>query len=116
MRRIRSSLSRSSPPCTMPTPKTTWWFEKLEIDAGRFKSVADLRGKPCAINAKGVATEWVLDEVLQPGGLRIDNLDVKTLPFPEMLPALDNGAIHLRNRNRALCDSSRGERHRRAAT
>ena len=67
---------------------------KAEIDAGRFKAVADLRGKPCAINAKGVATEWVLDEVLQTGGLRIDNIDVKTLPFPEMLPALDNGAIH----------------------
>ena len=66
---------------------------KAEIDAGRFKAVADLRGKPCAINAKGVATEWLLDEVLQTGGLRIDNIDVKTLPFPEMLPALDNGAI-----------------------
>ena len=52
---------------------------KAEIDAGRFKAVADLRGKPCAINAKGVATEWVLDEVLQTGGLRIDNIDVKTL-------------------------------------
>ena len=25
---------------------------KAEIDAGRFKAVADLRGKPCAINAK----------------------------------------------------------------
>ena len=68
-------------------------IRKAEIDAGRFKSVADLRGKPCAINAKGVATEWVLDEVLKPGGIRIDNVDVKTLPFPEMLPALDNGAI-----------------------
>jgi len=68
-------------------------IRKAEIDAGRFKSVGDLRGKPCAINAKGVATEWVLDEVLKPGGLRIDNVDVKTLPFPEMLPALDNGAI-----------------------
>jgi NitT/TauT family transport system substrate-binding protein len=67
---------------------------KAEIDAGRFKSVSDLRGKACAINAKGVATEWVLDEVLKLGGLRIDNVDVKTLPFPEMLPALDNGAIH----------------------
>jgi ABC-type nitrate/sulfonate/bicarbonate transport system substrate-binding protein len=69
-------------------------IRKAEIDAGRFKAVADLRGKPCAINAKGVATEWVLDEVLQTGGLRIDNVDIKTLPFPEMLPALDNGAIH----------------------
>src|SRR5262245_62452300 len=60
-------------------------IRKAEIDAGRFKTVADLRGKPCAVNAKGVATEWVLDEVLQTSGLRIDNIDVKTLPFPEML-------------------------------
>jgi NitT/TauT family transport system substrate-binding protein len=67
---------------------------KAEIDAGRFKTVSDLRGKPCAVNAKGVATEWVLDEVLKTGGLRIDNIQLKTLPFPEMLPALDNGAIH----------------------
>jgi NitT/TauT family transport system substrate-binding protein len=67
---------------------------KAEVDAGRYKTVADLRAKPCAVNAKGVATEWVLDEVLKPGGLRIDNVDLKTLPFPEMLPALDNGAIH----------------------
>jgi len=66
---------------------------KAEIDASRFKSVADLRGKPCAVNAKGVATEWVLDEVLKTGGLRIDDIDLKTLPFPEMVPALDNGAI-----------------------
>ena len=69
-------------------------IRKAEIDAGRFKTVSDLRGKPCAVNAKGVATEWVLDEVLKAGGLRIDNIDLKTLPFPEMLPALDNGAIH----------------------
>jgi NitT/TauT family transport system substrate-binding protein len=67
---------------------------KVEIDAGRFKSIADLKGKPCAVNAKGVATEWVLDEVLKLGGLRIADIDLKTLPFPEMLPALDNGAIH----------------------
>lgn len=67
---------------------------KAEIDAGRFKTVGDLRGKPCAINAKGVATEWVLDEVLKTGGLRIDNIDLKTLPFPQMVPALENGAIH----------------------
>jgi NitT/TauT family transport system substrate-binding protein len=67
---------------------------KAEVDAGRFKTLSDLRGKACAVNAKGVATEWLLDEVLKPGGLRIDNIDLKTLPFPEMLPALDNGAIH----------------------
>src|SRR4029450_2306663 len=43
---------------------------KAEIDAGRFKTVADLRGKACAINAKGVATEWVLDEGWKRCGLK----------------------------------------------
>ena len=56
--------------------------------------MADLKGKPCAINAKGVATEWILDQALRQGGMTIKDVDVKTLPFPEMLPALDNGAIH----------------------
>jgi len=67
---------------------------KAEIDSGRYKSVADLKGKPCAVNAKGVVTEWVLDQMLRTGGLTISDIDLKTLPFPEMLPALDNGAIH----------------------
>jgi NitT/TauT family transport system substrate-binding protein len=67
---------------------------KAEIDAGRFKTPADLKGKPCAVNAKGVATEWILDQVLQRSRLTIRDVDVKTLPFPEMVAALENGAIH----------------------
>jgi NitT/TauT family transport system substrate-binding protein len=67
---------------------------KAEIDAGRFKTVADLKGKPCAVNAKGVATEWVLDQMLRRGGISIQDVDVRTMPFPEMVAALENGAIH----------------------
>lgn len=67
---------------------------KAEIEAGRFKVVADLKGKPCAVNAKGVATEWMMDQMLQPGGIGIGDVDLKTLPFPEMVAALENGAIH----------------------
>ncbi len=67
---------------------------KAEINAGRFKTVADLKGKPCAVNAKGVATEWILDQMLRRGGIGIKDIDLKTLPFPEMVPALESGAIH----------------------
>jgi NitT/TauT family transport system substrate-binding protein len=67
---------------------------KAEIDAGRFKTLANLKGKPCAVNAKGVATEWLLDQMLRQGGLTIKDVEVKVLAFPEMLAALDNGAIH----------------------
>ena len=90
---IRNYQWRLSRRCILPTSRIIWWFAKRRSTRAGSRSVADLRGKACAINAKGVATEWVLDEVLKPGGLRIDNVDVKTLPFPEMLPALDNGAI-----------------------
>jgi len=67
---------------------------KAEIDSGRFKTVTDLKGKPCAVNAKGVSTEWALDVVLRRGGIGIKDIDLKTLPFPEMVPALESGAIH----------------------
>ena len=67
---------------------------KAEIDAGRFKTPADLKGRPCAVNAKGVATEWMLNQMLRQGGIGIDDVDLKTLPFPEMVAALENGAIH----------------------
>lgn len=67
---------------------------KAETDAGRFKTAADLKGKPCAVNAKGVATEWMLDQVLRQGGIGIGDIDLKALPFPEQVAALENGAIH----------------------
>ena len=67
---------------------------RAELEAGRFKGVGDLLGKPCAVNAKGVATEWILEQVLRLGGMGIAAVDLKTLPFPEMVGALENGAIH----------------------
>jgi NitT/TauT family transport system substrate-binding protein len=66
---------------------------KADIDAGRYQSIADLKGKSCASNAKGVATEWMLDQALRLGGLTVSDVELKTLPFPEMLAALENGAI-----------------------
>lgn len=75
-------------------PEDYFVVRKAEIDAGRFKTPADLKGKPCAVNAKGVATEWMLDQMLRPSGIGINDVDLKTLAFPEMVAALENGAIH----------------------
>jgi NitT/TauT family transport system substrate-binding protein len=67
---------------------------KVDFLAGRIKTVADLKGKPCAVNAKGVATEWMLEKVLRRyGGIGIEDVDLKALPFPEQVAALENGAI-----------------------
>ena len=66
---------------------------KKAVEAGEVKTIADLKGKKCAINAIGVATEYMLDRALRKGGLTIDDIDLVTMPFPEMVPALDKGAI-----------------------
>jgi NitT/TauT family transport system substrate-binding protein len=58
------------------------------------KGIADLKGKPLAVNARGVATEWLLDEALRRDGLTLGDVDVKTMPFPDMVTALESGAIY----------------------
>jgi NitT/TauT family transport system substrate-binding protein len=57
------------------------------------KRVADLKGRAVALNTRGAAVEWVLDQVLRRDGLTIKDVQVKIMPFPDMVPALESGAI-----------------------
>jgi NitT/TauT family transport system substrate-binding protein len=57
------------------------------------KRVADLKGRPVGLNTRGAAVEWVLDQVLRRDGLTIKDVQVKIMPFPDMVPALESGAI-----------------------
>jgi len=66
---------------------------KQDYDQGKITKIGDLKGKPCAVNAKGVATEWQLNEMLSRVNLTIKDIDLKTMPFPEMVVALETGAI-----------------------
>ncbi len=68
-------------------------IRKQDYDQGKVTRIIDLKGKPCAINAKGVATEWQLNEMLSRANLTIRDIDLKTIPFPEMVVALETGAI-----------------------
>lgn len=68
-------------------------IRKQDYDQGKVTKIADLKGKPCAVNAKGVATEWQLNEMLNRADLTIKDIDLKTMPFPEMVVALETGAI-----------------------
>jgi NitT/TauT family transport system substrate-binding protein len=63
------------------------------IDSGEVKSIADLKGRKVAINGKGVIIEYHLSKALATGNLNTSDVDVVTLPFPEMLAALSTGAI-----------------------
>jgi NitT/TauT family transport system substrate-binding protein len=57
------------------------------------KRIADLKGRPVALNTRGAAVEWMLDQVLRRDGLTIKDVQVKIMPFPDMVPALETGAV-----------------------
>jgi ABC-type nitrate/sulfonate/bicarbonate transport system substrate-binding protein len=57
------------------------------------KRIADLKGRAVALNTRGAAVEWVLDQVLRRDGLTIKDVQVKIMPFPDMVPALESGAV-----------------------
>ncbi|MGH7303319.1 MAG: ABC transporter substrate-binding protein [Candidatus Rokuibacteriota bacterium] len=65
--------------------KATWGKES--------KRIGDLKGKPVALNIRGAAVEWMLDQALKRDGLGLKDVQVKTMPFPDMVPALESGAV-----------------------
>jgi NitT/TauT family transport system substrate-binding protein len=60
---------------------------------GGIKDYADLRGKAVALSIRGSALEVVLDRALQLGGLTMNDVEVKTLGYADMLPALVNRQV-----------------------
>jgi NitT/TauT family transport system substrate-binding protein len=59
----------------------------------KIKTVADLKGHSVAVNAPGSLTIYELGKMLEHSGLSIKDVDVKYMPFPQMLVAFKNGAI-----------------------
>ena len=64
------------------------------IEAGRFRSLADMRGMKVAISAAGSAST-VLDKFLEKAGLTANDITVVTMSFPQQVTALSNGAIDI---------------------
>lgn len=71
---------------------TPLMISKKACESGAITSVADLKGKSVAINARG-ATEYWLAQALSTGGLTLDDIDLQTIPFPDAVAALEGGAI-----------------------
>ncbi|MBX5489731.1 MAG: ABC transporter substrate-binding protein [Chloroflexi bacterium] len=71
-------------------PTTNFVLRKVD---GRPFSVSELRGRKVAINSIGVATEYVLALGLATADLRIEDIDLQQIPFPDMVAALTNGSI-----------------------
>jgi NitT/TauT family transport system substrate-binding protein len=72
------------------TPTTTFVVRKVD---SHLPSVAELRGHKLAINSVGVATEYILALGLATADLRIEDIDLQQMPFPDMVAALTNGSI-----------------------
>jgi ABC-type nitrate/sulfonate/bicarbonate transport system substrate-binding protein len=68
-------------------------LRKQLYDSGAVKDLKDLKGKKIAVAGRGATQEESLDNGLRTVGLTIDDIDVKTMPFPDTLPALANGRI-----------------------
>ncbi len=57
------------------------------------KRIADLKGRPVALNIRGAAVEWMLEQALKQDGLTLKDVQIKLMPFPDMVPALESGAV-----------------------
>ena len=63
------------------------------IDSGAVRTPADLKGRRVATNTRGGSVEYVLSKVLEGAGRGIADVEVLTLPFPDMPAALSNSSI-----------------------
>lgn len=57
------------------------------------KRIGDLKGRSIALNVRGAAVEWMLDQTLRRDGLTLRDVQLKIMPFPDMVPALESGAV-----------------------
>lgn len=73
-------------------PATPLVVSKKRYDSGELTTPGDLAGKKVSVNARG-ATEYWLETALATDGLTIEDVDLQTLPFPDVPAALDSGAL-----------------------
>jgi NitT/TauT family transport system substrate-binding protein len=66
---------------------------KSLLDSGAVRSFADLRGRVVAENAPGVITTYALERQLQQVGLGLQDVNMPTMSFPDMVTAFSNDAI-----------------------
>ena len=84
--KIVAPLHTERPPLSTP----------LVISAKRteeIKTVADLKGKKVAVNNTGSAIEYWVYAAITKAGLSMDDITLVAMPFPQMPPALEAGAI-----------------------
>lgn len=84
---VVAPLHMERPPLATPLVVSRERFE-----SGELTEVADLEGLRVSVNARG-ATEYWLDQAMRTAGLTIEDVDLQTLPFPDVPAALESGAL-----------------------
>jgi len=56
-------------------------------------SVADLRGKRVGQNQRGAINEWALERMLAGESLRLEDVEVVIMPFPDVLAGFGGGSV-----------------------
>ena len=63
------------------------------VDSGRYKTLSDLKGLKIAVSAPGTSAMTTHTRALEKGGLKIGDVDLINLAFPQHVLALANKAI-----------------------
>src|SRR5438067_1012334 len=80
--------------CQAPAPAAPPPVVRKDLyDSGELRAPADLRGRRVAMNTRGASPEYLLTKVLDGAGLTLDDVDLVTIPFPDMPAALANGSV-----------------------
>jgi NitT/TauT family transport system substrate-binding protein len=85
--RLIAPLHAERPPATTPLIARVDLF-----DSGEIASVDDLRGRPVSAPSGGTPLFW-LHSALQRGGLTLDDVDLRFVPYDEVGPAFQRGEI-----------------------
>jgi NitT/TauT family transport system substrate-binding protein len=75
-------------------PRPTGFYVRTKLlDSGEIKSIADLRGHKVALYGPAGSSGYSLSRVLAEGGLTFKDIILTPLTYPDMVPAMRNGAI-----------------------
>src|SRR5579884_2095520 len=63
------------------------------VDRGEVQGPADLKGRRIAVNTPTGMDVYGLDAALERGGLKLDDVALEQIGYPDMIAALANGAV-----------------------
>ncbi len=68
------------------------WMVRSDL-ADQIKSIRDLKGRKVAINAASSPLVYMIGKALDKNGMRLQDINIVVLPFPDMVAAFKNKAI-----------------------